>query len=1339
MTPRLNVGGLPLFLSLALYLFSALGLFAQSSSCQPETVYIDLGLQIDKEFADQFTDVADAKDFAMAAASVMHQIWFQTGTQGDLPYLNFDVVVNIVWMPAPYLDPADDLYPTSGSVVEWRNEIRKDWADNRPCIAKDGIIYLTGLQGKLGTPSARGVTDNMLGYFCKEPDDEYGNRVSIVALQKVNGVPNASETGLIMAHELGHQFGLFHENEPVSSGGCDLNCIGISNPGYLMCSSSEGTDLSSCMKIILNGLWADVPPFGIRCPCLAEHIPKYESEDCALCYAKATSVTTDNSSPVTGCTDGSPDINFTATLKGGCQPASNVIVRARFNPAVLTPLLGPDGKVVSDYFTDVIEIKQSGIVIAKELIRLKDDGSGDEDVISLMLKDEMLVHFLLTFDPQPGAEAKAYAVQVYLGSVNMNFSEAIITPYFTRVVQAGETAADLFSPADPYRNFHIIGDVEMPYNGNPSGTTDYNLQDYNLLFDPGNTVHVRYDARLLLANTTLAGCSTMWQGIQLDESSGLFSKSSAIADAQYAVDVKGFAIVNVQSTRFHNNNIGVVARPPAGSIRPSLTLLGNEYGTTASGLKPAFAGQTPVPLEKGFSGVYIKDVGALNFDASPQNGEPNKFYNLKFGILSKNNQLRVGSATFNDITNVPKGNGYSDFTTSSTGKAIYAENGLASIWKNFGSILSFDNCHTGVETMDASSWVFYTEMTNVNNGIIATNCNYALPCDNEIHAHDRGIELRHASPLAIQGYSPAPTIIGGVYANTITMEGNPNGIGIGTFGNTHVIADPHGPQSSPIQFTGGNIASNMITMIDGANAINLYTTRNISTYHNTISLENTQGKSFGIALGADEYSLVSCNSISDIGAAENTGIYAIHSSLPELRCNLAEKTTRGIHFDGMLIGKAEAVIAGNTMKDNTTALLYGTDAVTGKQIHQGNRFEGSNSFALNQSDVITALLSKYTVDATEGQEYLPDSWNPLLWFEDIYEEEATYACSFGAGLCIHENEFNGEGSELQIVETIARGQLPGSDYQAANNWLAQRRLYERISETGNPYPESADIINFLAAADTNGIAAYANMQTGIRQIFAVSQNDQDSLQEYERQIMEGLDTLVVLERLLFASGVTVHDSIALANKRQELLDAIWHVAQSKTALTDEIDSVRAVAATVLFGQNNNLPDLGTSYANKEKTVNDILLRTMARGIYTFSLQDSATLVGIAAACPLSDGEAVLRARGLLTLVLDLPASYDNETICVMERGRTGKTLSSDLPFRLYPNPAADKVMIEYNPTDKPEYALWFFNTLGQIVKVVELPNDQQSIQISLAEFSKGVYWYKLSNTGMPGGKLIINR
>ncbi|MBV6440548.1 MAG: T9SS C-terminal target domain-containing protein [Haliscomenobacteraceae bacterium CHB4] len=282
-------------------------------------------------------------------------------------------------------------------------------------------------------------------------------------------------------------------------------------------------------------------------------------------------------------------------------------------------------------------------------------------------------------------------------------------------------------------------------------------------------------------------------------------------------------------------------------------------------------------------------------------------------------------------------------------------------------------------------------------------------------------------------------------------------------------------------------------------------------------------------------------------------------------------------------------------------------------------------------------------------------------------------------------------------------------------------------------------ILFLLAAQSNGLAAYANLQTGIRQLFAVSTTDRNTFQSYEENIAEGLEDLAAVEQELNAPGISQQDSAGFAAQRDTIRQMIQQAATAKGTLLNNIATSRASAAASLLTQNGNLPALSPVYTVHEKTVNDILLRTVAQGIYTFAEGNYNTLRTIANLCPLSDGEAVLRARALLTLVNENPVVYDDETICSFERAQPGLQLKSGY-LRVYPNPAANQVVIEYNIANSTENLFLLYNTLGQLVKATVLPVNQRNFQLSLEGLPEGAYWYRLPE--VPGtaasGKLIIS-
>ena len=110
------------------------------------------------------------------------------------------------------------------------------------------------------------------------------------------------------------------------------------------------------------------------------------------------------------------------------------------------------------------------------------------------------------------------------------------------------------------------------------------------------------------------------------------------------------------------------------------------------------------------------------------------------------------------------------------------------------------------------------------------------------------------------------------------------------------------------------------------------------------------------------------------------------------------------------------------------------------------------------------------------------------------------------------------------------------------------------------------------------------------------------------------------------------------------------------------------------------------------------------------------------------------------MVLESPTVYDDEANCTFERSRrNGNTKTNRL--LIYPNPATDWITVSYVPNSLPEQSFQLFNMLGQVVKTVMLPKDQNVVLTRLEEIPAGVYGYCITGTGtgMHSGKVMINR
>ncbi|MBX2892456.1 MAG: T9SS type A sorting domain-containing protein [Saprospiraceae bacterium] len=846
--------------------------------------------------------------------------------------------------------------------------------------------------------------------------------------------------------------------------------------------------------------------------------------------------------------------------------------------------------------------------------------------------------------PDASGGIKSFRVSVYTGTLTpppAAIANIDIKPFldinggnFSNLVTNGQWAN--FNP------LFIKGDLIMNLNNVPGAGNFYDFaQNGKLLFASGRGLTIA-NIKTTMVGVDVRGCDNMWKGITVNNGSEFVSDMTTIEDAQSAILAKRGSIVTVQNSNLLNNNFAI-RTDPAGTGNFNLTLNGNRYGTTTN-LKSAYGGQSPAPTSKGFAGIYLENAGSVALGTSFE--QANEFFNLHYGIISNNTDLTVRNASFQDIEKTAQASGYGAFANAPfTGKAIQAAAGSLDVRGNIistGHPVVFNNCHTGIQTTNTGVQLWECVMLGVANGIIA-NGGISKPyyiAWNNITASDRGISTFYQSGLSGQS---------NIEYNTVRMMGNAKGIGIGVGGQEMF------PQYE------GFLLGNTVTMDDGDAGIHVGVANRLRATRNYVHL-NGATVPYGIRMEGGDRNTLNCNTITNPGSGDNAALYAVHPARASILCNTADGTARGLHFEGMLAGKAKADVAGNTMKNNPAAgLLLGTDAVLGPQAHRGNKFEGVGAMAGAGADD----HSKFTVDANENPDFLPFPLFLPSWFLNTADPAPSYQCVPGTSCPLPAIV-----SDYALDIKIVKGELGGTTYQAANQWLAQRRFYELVLEEGNPYPGNSDVSAFLSQAQTNGISVYANVQVGIRSLGAMTEPH------------------------------------------------------------------RVVTAGNLLALNGTLADSAVYQAN-EKSVNQIFLQTLALGNTDFNESQITVLQGIAEGCPLSDGEAVLRARAMLEVTQGSPVIYDDLSICGEGERSVNKKMAGQTSLHIYPNPANDLLNIDYRSIGNTDVQLLIFNSQGQIVRQVSLQAEVETVQLSLQNIPVGVYWYVAPGVGL--GKFLIQR
>ncbi len=153
-----------------------------------------------------------------------------------------------------------------------------------------------------------------------------------------------------------------------------------------------------------------------------------------------------------------------------------------------------------------------------------------------------------------------------------------------------------------------------------------------------------------------------------------------------------------------------------------------------------------------------------------------------------------------------------------------------------------------------------------------------------------------------------------------------------------------------------------------------------------------------------------------------------------------------------------------------------------------------------------------------------------------------------------------------------------------------------------------------------------------------------------------------------------------------------------------------------------------------KLVNGIYLETYAIGIYDLSAEQIEQLLPIATNyTPWEGGDAVYIARLMLNL--------DENSINADYAKSPQKQLpnATALTAKLYPNPAKDEVMIEFNYAIKGSGVIEIYGFEGNIVQSSQLSANTNFIALSIKSLQNGVYFYRIiaQNEIITKDKLII--
>ena len=169
------------------------------------------------------------------------------------------------------------------------------------------------------------------------------------------------------------------------------------------------------------------------------------------------------------------------------------------------------------------------------------------------------------------------------------------------------------------------------------------------------------------------------------------------------------------------------------------------------------------------------------------------------------------------------------------------------------------------------------------------------------------------------------------------------------------------------------------------------------------------------------------------------------------------------------------------------------------------------------------------------------------------------------------------------------------------------------------------------------------------------------------------------------------------------------------------------------------------FEHNKKSVNDINLSTFASGIYTFDENQVGILDKIASQCPLTGGNAVFQARGMLKLVFG-NINYNDDINCLSaqshseENDHTVSILAQKNNLNVFPNPTDGIITLRLDyPTDEST-KVEIFNLSGKSITEIFFPLGKNEVNINMFNLGieSGTYFYKCNTSANSfKGKIIF--
>ncbi len=859
-------------------------------------------------------------------------------------------------------------------------------------------------------------------------------------------------------------------------------------------------------------------------------------------------------------------------------------------------------------------------------------------------------------------------------------------------------------PANPTTPLNIVLNGTL-YIDQASGASGFSYSfpaGSKICMQQGAAIIVSHNRSLQITDSHISGCDYLWRSIYVFPGATLEVTGSKIEDGAFCVDVSDNSNVNLTDNEFDNNFVTVNITDD--SSPSGFTYTGNIVKNTTDLLTPYSNFGMPsfsypaAPASESWAAIYSETQTAITIGAGGTG--MNHFDGISNGIIHKGfGDISILNTKFEDM----KENDY-----DISGYGVYAENPYLSdvniTQEGFGKAgnASFIACDIGVYGNNVNLDVQKNRMIDLKiAGVI-----YELGTDEIVTIAENTIKDGEMG-IIVRSNTLRDLLIDN---NELSVANN----GLGLLVEDLSILNT------------GTISRNDVLLQNSIASTGMFfgTANDASVLDNTVYMNASGTSPFGIGFNGCNNLTVNCNNVTGGGLGNGIGMEIFTTSNTVYSCNVVDNTSIGIQFNGACTG---TTFQGNVFNTHNVGLHYSGFAggvVTGEQAWRGNMWNDLSITTGAQHDG-NFNSSIYKIEQT--QIAAPNLWppNPLPnmgWF--IFESPTGNVFAGCDINCLEERpggegdgtvggDGKGEGKDGQSGETdggrlsagalekhIINNTLELDESMIAYSWITRKVLFSNI-EKGyyDNLAQSSELDLFFNQNKHSTIGEFYRINRGLQALNASS-----SLSEYQNK-----------------AGTERKEQV------EKQHDIAKRISENRERVIDELLA------------NNQQVSTNTIFESNTQEVNDIYLRTVAKGNTDFTEEDYRALEFIADQCPYIGGDAVLKARSILNLKGF--KYYDDRVICKVKEEQ--KQNSREYPLLtnllIHPNPATSEINISLNAVTDSDGTMIIRNLFGEIYYNEIIAKDTKTLSLNVDALISGVYWLeiKLDSGAVLSGKFLI--